>query len=124
MASASLNTEPLLAANWEGALLSPKPYADADGNDIPRRSKIEQSPPEEYTGKGEDDALRSPRKKIHKKNGSLKANGHSTPKEKENSDLAVEDFQDKDGRHLTSLRRSDTELVSGRRAGAGWEKSK
>lgn len=114
----------MLAVNGEGTLLSPKPYAHADENDMPRRSKTEHSPPEEYTGRGEDDAPKSPRKKTHKKNGSLKANGHSTRQEKETSDLIVEDFQDKDGRHLTSLRRSDTELVSGRRAGAGWEKSK
>lgn len=123
MASATSNAEPLLPKDREKNQLAPKPYADATDENVYLGSRKEQIPPAQYTGQGEDDAPRSPRKKTHKKSGSLRTNGHQPPKRKETSVVVVEDFQDKDGEHLTGLRRNDTELVSGREAGAGWEKS-
>ena len=101
-----------------------------------------KSPPTQLCGKGEDDTLRSPKKKIHRKSRSVQLNedtqskvqnasdlirdhlnGHSKPKVQDSPEVVEEDLKDRNGDHLTSLRRADTELVSGRRAGAGWEKS-
>ncbi|MCJ1366543.1 diacylglycerol O-acyltransferase 1 [Acarospora aff. strigata] len=103
---------------------------------------IENAAPTEYTGSGEDAAPRSSVRKVHSRNGSLRVNG--VRKEKINQSLILEDFQNKDGEHLMgvapeesimdSLRLGEKEmprargggsheLVSGRRAGAGWEQS-
>lgn len=91
--------------------------------------------PEQYSGEGEDDAPRSPVRKLHKKTGSLRMNGHKRDREGSSSQLMIEKFQDRDGEHLTTIkqyrpfggtetqtRRSD-ELVSGRRVGTKWERS-
>lgn len=106
-----------------------------------RRLKArDKSPSTQLSGKGEDDTPRSPKKKIHRKSRSVQLNGdarpkaqnasdliedqqnaHSQPNVQNSSDLVEEDFKDRNGDHLTTLRRADTELVSGRRAGAGWE---
>lgn len=124
MASATLSAEPSLPMELEKNQLPPKSYANVAEENLSRGSRKEQIPPAQYTGQGEDDAPRSPRKKTHKKSGSLRMNGHQPPKRKETSVVVIEDFQDKDGEHLTGLKRNDTiELVSGRKAGAGWEKS-
>ncbi len=99
----------------------------------------EQSQPPEWqkqhllVGKGEADTQRSPpfSSPRHKKSGSLRLNG--TPKQQKAPELLVEDIRDKDGERLTSLKlafddkpkpsRTQTELVSGRRAGASWDRS-
>lgn len=108
-----------------------------------RRLKArDDSPSAQLSGRGEDDTPRSPKKKIHKKSRSAQLNGdakpemqntsdlggeqldgHSTPEAQNSPDVVEEELMDRNGNHLTSLRRADTELVSGRRAGAGWEKS-
>lgn len=108
-----------------------------------RRLKArEKNPPPQLSGTGEDATPRSPQKKTHKKSGSVQLNGATNSKVQnatdlvedqlngrsqhrvqDSSDLVEEEFVDRNGDHLTSLRRADTELVSGRRAGAGWEKS-
>ncbi|KAL8784519.1 MAG: hypothetical protein Q9213_003923 [Squamulea squamosa] len=86
-----------------------------------------------FVGKGEADTQRSPpfSSPRHKKSGSLRVNGAS--KQQKAPQLLVEDIHDKDGEHLTSLKlafddtpkpqRTQTELVSGRRAGASWDRS-
>lgn len=103
--------------------------------------KIENVAPVEYVGSGEDDAPRSPMRKAHSRDGSLRVNG--IKREKGNQSLVLERYPEKDGGHLIgvapensisdSLRLNDKmprarhnrshELVSGRRAGAGWEQS-
>lgn len=108
-----------------------------------RRLKArDKSPSTQLSGRGEDDTPRSPKKKIHRKSRSVQLNedtqskvqnasdltrdqlnGHSKPKAQDSPDVIEEDLKDRNGDHLSSLRRADTELVSGRRAGAGWEKS-
>lgn len=107
----------------------------------PLRAK-DKSPATQLSGRGEDDSPRSPKKKIHRKSKSVQLNediqskvqnasdsirdhlnGHSKPQEQDSPDVVEEELKDRNGDHLTSLRRADTELVSGRRAGAGWEKS-
>ena len=100
--------------------------------------EIEQ--PMHFVGDGEDDAPRSPVRKPHKRNGSLRVNGHK--KEGNDHSLLVEKYNTPDGEILTSVKpeagyeeslRTDEkenkpqtkqdELVSGRRAGAGWDNS-
>ena len=104
--------------------------------------KIENPAPVEYVDSGEDDAPRSPVRKAHSRNGSLRVNG--LKRDKVNQSLVLENYQDKDGVHLIGVAPEDTivnslkldvkqmsrerkdgshELVSGRRAGAGWEQS-
>jgi len=104
--------------------------------------KKENVAPMQYIGSGKDDAARSPVRKPHNRNGSLRING--IKKEKVDQSLILEQFRDKDGEHLISvipeigykdsLRHDEKEmpkarnggghdLVSGRRAGAGWEQS-
>lgn len=135
MASASLNPEPSLPAERKESDLPPKTYAEATEENLDRYqiSSNGDNPSAQYSfsGQGQDDTPRSPRKNMHKKNDSVRLNGHvnfkvkeKETKDQENSNLVVEDFPDRDGQHLTSLRRAETELVSGRKAGAGWERSK
>ena len=91
--------------------------------------------PEQYSGQGEDDAPRSPVRKPHRKTSSVRMNGHKRDREGSGSQLMVEKFQDRDGEHLTTIRRHrphdrgephvhrSDELVSGRRVGTKWERS-
>ncbi len=102
----------------------------------------ENTAPIQYIGAGEDDAPRSPVRKGHSRNGSLRVNG--IKKERITHDLILETSQDQGGERLVgiapekatmdSLRLDEKrtaeegkagshELVSGRRAGAGWEQS-
>lgn len=114
--------------------LSPNSYADAAGENTDTFSHNGRPPPELYSGQGEDAAPRSPRRTLHKKSGSLRTNG--VTKEKKDGQVVVERYEDKDGEHLVSIRqawaggkgkpiaaRRNSELVSGRKAGAGWEQS-
>ena len=100
-----------------------------------KTTKENDDAPTQYRGKGEDDTVRSPKRKAqHRKSASSsvqQTNGHSSKAKKgqqtftttASDDLVEEDLKAGNGQHLTSLRRVETELVSGRRAGAGWEKS-
>ena len=114
--------------------LSSQSYDYAAEEKVDTFSHNARSPPELYSGQGEDTTPRSPRRSPHKKSASLKTNGLS--KEKKNSQVVVERYEDKDGEHLVSIRQSgdrgkgkpmaarrNSELVSGRKAGAGWEQS-
>ncbi|KAL8675327.1 MAG: hypothetical protein Q9168_000284 [Polycauliona sp. 1 TL-2023] len=97
----------------------------------PDRSSGQEDTPTQFIGNGEADSQRNPplSSPRHKRNASSRVNG--TSKEEQSSQLLVEDFRDKDGGRLTSLlfddrpkpQRSQTELVSGRRAGASWDRS-
>ena len=132
---ATLNQEPSLPAERKQQHLSPKSYADAAEENMDALSHNARSAPELYSGQGEDAAPRSPRRSLHKKSGSLKTNGVSKEKKK-NGQVIVERYEDKDGERLVSIRqawdrgkgkpmaaRRNSELVSGRKAGAGWEQS-
>lgn len=132
--AATLNPEPSLPAEQEQQHLSPKSSVDAAEENVDTFSQNRRPPPELYSGQGEDAAPRSPRRSPHKKSASLKTNGLS--KEKKDGQVVVERYEDKDGEHLVSIRqawdrgkgkpmatRRNSELVSGRKAGAGWEQS-
>ena len=131
---ATLHQEPSLPAEQKQQHLSPKPYVDAADENVDSFLHNARSAPALYSGQGEDAAPRSPRRSLHKKSGSLRANGVS--KEKKDGQAVVERYQDKDGEHLVSTRqawdrgkgkplaaRRNSKLVSGRKAGAGWEQS-
>ena len=173
-ADEDLNPEPSRPADREENHLPPKSYAAAveenldvgvkkenlDGevktvistsiqsnskgkDDAPRSSG--RTTPTQYIGIGKDDAPRSPTPKSHRKpksNGSARMNGYK--KEEEQNGLVEENYRDKDGERLTSIKpatdhetdlmqdeeelpvvkKNDNQaLVSGRQAGAGWERS-
>ena len=132
--TATVKQEPSLPAEWKQHHLSPKSYAEAVEENGDTFSDNGRPPPELYSGQGEDAAPRSPRRTLHKKTGSLRTNGVS--KEQKDGQVVVERYEDKDGEHLVSVRqewdrgkgksmvaRRNSELVSGRKAGAGWERS-
>ena len=132
--AATLNQEPALPAEPKQQHRAPTSYVDAVEENVDTFSHNGRPPPELYSGQGEDAAPRSPRRTLHKKSGSLRTNGVS--KEKKDGQVVVERYEDKDGEHLVSIRqawdtgkgkptaaRRNSELVSGRRAGAGWEQS-
>ena len=91
----------------------------------------QQQAPELYIGHGEDSTSRSPLRNVHKRSGSSRINGY--PKDSKDPAILVERYEDKDGEHLVSVRqawdgernrkRRNSILLSGRKAGAGWEKS-
>ena len=132
---AALDPEPSLPAERKQHRLSPNSSVDAAGDEnVDTFSYNSRPPPELYSGQGEDATPRSPRRSPHKKSASLKTNGLS--KEKKDGQVVVERYEDKDGEHLVSIRqawargkgkamstRRNSELVSGRKAGAGWEQS-
>ena len=132
--AAALDQEPSLTAVQKQQHLLPKSYVDAAEQDLVTLPNNARSAPELYSGQGEDAAPRSPRRSPHKKSGSLRTNGLS--KENKDGQVVVERHEDKDGEHLVSIRqaldkgkgkptatRRNSELVSGRKAGARWEQS-
>lgn len=142
MAPAPLNPEPSRPEDREEHHLPPKTYKDAAQENLGSGTDKENSNPSHYVGQGEDTTIRSPsRKPSHMKNGSIRINGLKY--KKSDTHLLVEDFEGKDGHRLTSTepydfekaleldesekpvrrRKEDKELVSGRKAGAGWERS-
>lgn len=132
--AATPNQGPSLPAERKQQL-SPKSCVDpVEGNVDTFPHDGRSSPELYYSGHGEDAAPRSPRRSRHKKSGSVKTNG--ILKEKKDGQVIVEKYEDKDGEHLVSIRqawdkgkgkpmaaRRNSELVSGRKAGAGWEQS-
>ena len=137
MATSTLSSHrPSLPAKPKQQHLRPKSYVIGAEGTSENHLDIGSSPPKLFTGQGEDEAPRSLRRNMHKKSGSLRMNGFS--REKEESRVIVERFEDKEGEHLVSIKPvwSDTngkrtgsartdrnELLSGRRAGARWEQS-
>ena len=135
-AAATLHQEPLLPVEpkQQQHHLSAKSHIDTVEENVRPISYSERPPPEFYSGQGEDAAPRSPRRSPHKKSASLRTNG--VAKEKREDQVIVERYEDKDGQHLVSIRqawdrgkgksvvtRRNSELLSGRKAGAGWEQS-
>lgn len=136
MATAAIgNLERSLPLDRGQQRLSPSSYHEAaEGNhdDFPNPPSQNHKPMAElYVGHGEDAAPRTPTRSPHKKSASLRVNGFS--KDNRGPSVIVEKYEDKDGEHLVSIRnawdgnrsktRRNSELVSGRRAGAGWEQS-
>jgi len=133
--AATMNPNPSLPAELKKQHLPPKSYLDAREENLDphsdSRSWNDQLAPELYAGEGEDATLRSPSRNVHKKSASLRVNGFS--KDNKGPSVMVEKYEDKDGEELVSIRntldgqksktRRNSELVSGRRAGAGWEQS-
>lgn len=126
--AATLNPEPSLQAAQNQRHLPPNSYV----NGTIQTSYDSSSTQEFYAGEGEDETLRSPRRKMQKRTGSPRVSGHHNEKHK--SSVIIERFEDNDGEHLTSLRpgwdsqrnketRKSIQLVSGRKAGARWEQS-
>ena len=133
--AATLNPEPSLASECQEHHLPPKSYADAAVEDMGSDTNRDTTFQALYAGQGEDDAPRNPQRNIHKKTGSLRVNGFS--KDNKEPHVMVERFEDKDGEHLVSITpgwdskrgkpsvaRRNSELVSGRKAGARWEQSR
>lgn len=133
----SLNPEPSLPSEREQLDLPAKSYAEASHENLDVAMPIGQATTELYAGQGEDEAPRTPKRNMHRKSGSLRANGHpkGSPLGKQVPDVTVERFEDKDGEHLVSLRpgwegedrklpsRESEGLVSGKKAGARWAQS-
>lgn len=138
----SLNPESLQPAERKENHLPPKSYVDTVEENLDSDGQVENGVPMQYIGNGIDDAPRSPMRKVHKRNGSIRVNG--VKKEKEDKKLVVENFQDRDGERLMTvnfskaheqallqdenekptMKQNDSHaLVSGRKAGAGWERS-
>lgn len=127
------NGEPLQPSEQQDQQKAPNSYVEAAEHPPDPINGLENTPPTLLIGKGEAERQRSPpfSSPRHRKSGSLRVNGNS--KQPKASNLIVEDFRDKDGEQLTSTKlvfedkpkpqRTQTELVSGRRAGAKWERS-
>ncbi|KAL8936374.1 MAG: hypothetical protein Q9216_004964 [Gyalolechia sp. 2 TL-2023] len=128
-----VNSDPSQPIMREKEFLSPQPYADVAENPPDKTNGIENIPPAQFIGKGEAEAQRSPplSQPRHRKSGSLRINGAS--KQSRASNLVVEENLNKNGEQLAATKltfddkskpqRTQTELVSGRRAGARWERS-
>ncbi len=133
--AATMNPNPLLPTVGKQQHLPAKSYLEAGEENLDPHSDPhswrDQVTPELYAGEGEDATLRSPRRNIHKKSSSLRVNGFL--KDNKGPSVMVEKYEDKDGEHLVSISNSldgkksktrrNSELVSGRKAGAGWEQS-
>lgn len=131
----TLNPEPSLTSERQKQHLPPKSYADITEENLKPQTHEYQSTPELYAGNGEEESIsRSPRRNLHKKSGSTRVNGFSN--DSKDAGVIIERYEDKDGEHLVSIKtasdgpqgkrrstRRNSELVSGRKAGAGWERS-
>lgn len=123
----ALNPEPSLPAEREKQHLPPKTYEQAVEENLSSAQANGDPAIEVYAGQGENESPRKPHRHAHKKTSSMRLNGSAKEKE---SPLAVERYTDKDGEHLVSLRRglnrprrTNSELVSGKKAGERWQQS-
>ena len=142
MSHEDLNPEPSRPEDRQQHHLAPKSYADAVEEKLPEDFQKENKAPTQFIGNGEDDAPRSPMRKVtHKKSGSIRMNGIRKPSQPSN--VIEEKLRDRDGEQLTSVKpnpsyetqlrqgkmerrapkRESHELASGRRAGEGWHTS-
>ncbi|KAL9098041.1 MAG: hypothetical protein Q9163_006219 [Psora crenata] len=115
--------------------LPPESSANTGKGGLTNDAALGISAPERSTGQDKDAGPRAGRRATQDKSGILRMNGHS--KNKKNSNVIIERFQDKEGEHLVSLRqgedsegnqplaarRRNSELLSGRRAETRWERS-
>ncbi|TKA48308.1 hypothetical protein B0A49_12506 [Cryomyces minteri] len=125
----------------------PEPYVEATeegANDNTHQNG--DATPEQFVGAGMDETPRTPIRGLHKKSSSRHVNGVKKEKSEDTpSKVIYEKHQSPDGEHLVSVEttreyeialaagkrersrqreeRRESELVSGRRAGAGWERS-
>ncbi|KAI4089174.1 MAG: hypothetical protein LQ344_005554 [Seirophora lacunosa] len=132
--SLPLQPEPSQPIEEEKEQLPLKPYADALETKPDKIDVAGQIQPTQFIGKGEAERQRSPpfSQPRHRKSGSLRVNGAAKQSRPQN--LVAEDSKDTDGGQLKSSKltfdkepkpeRTQTELVSGRRAGARWERSR
>jgi len=106
------------------------------------RPSIPQEPDkEQYEGSGQDNTPRSPIRKGRKRSSSSRPSGSKKAKKDERSNSQIyEQYKDGDGVLLTSMKPSDNyekelrqekketkkkdQLVPGRMAGAGWQRSR
>ena len=123
-----LNPEPSLPVDREKRHLPSKNYKQAVEENLDIGHTNGEPTPEVYAGQGEDGAPRTPNRQMHKKTSSLRLNG--SVKGKKDSQIIIERYSDKDGEHLVSLRgianrptRTNSELVSGKKAGERWTQS-
>ena len=153
MALPSLGADAALQLEREGIRIPPDPDSDYRANasdhipDARPRSKAEGEEEEgdeattqhKYSDQSQDTALQDaqtnpqPQRRVESgpfnNNNNNNNNRHTEAaemagKERGNYELVVEDFQDRDGQHLTSLKRADTELISSRKSGPRWEQHK
>ena len=108
------------------------PHADVA---LGSSSVHDQNATEVFTGQGTDSSPRGPQRNIPQEVHSKETNGSAKPLVRSN--VVIERYRDKDGEHLVSFRpewdhqknkaraarRRNSELLSGRRAGARWEQS-
>ena len=134
--SGPLSSEPSDPLNRKEHHLPPKSYVDAVEENLqgPSSNGGIKVAPDLYAGHGEDDTLRAPKRSKNSKSPSQRMNG--TPR-KSGRRVVIERFTDRDGEHLVSLepegdpaqrrmtaaRRTNSELLSGRKAGARWSQS-
>ena len=123
-----LNPEPSLPPEREKQHLPPKTYEQAAEQNLDSSSTNGQPPPEVYAGQGEDEAPRTPNRHIHKKTSSVRLNGSARGKKE--TQAIIEKYSDKDGEHLVNMkagvnrpRRTNSELLSGKKAGERWNQS-
>ncbi len=120
-----LNPEPSLPAEREKQHLPPKTYEQAVEESLSNGHTDQDPATEVYVGQGKDESPRNPNRHMHKKTSSVRLNGNA--KEKKDPSIVIEKYTDKDREHLVSLRggsnrprRTNSELVSGKKAGARW----
>ena len=105
-----------------------------------RPSILQEPDKEQYEGSGQDNTPRSPIRKGRKRGSSSRSNGFEKAKKDERSNSQMyEQYKDGDGELLTSMKPSDNyeeprqdkkevkkkdQLVPGRMAGAGWQRSR
>ena len=123
-----LNPEPSLPAEREKQHLPPKTYEQAVEENLSNGHMNEASTPDIRTRQEKDYAAAIAHAKKQQKSSSVRANGNT--KEKKESSIVTEKYTDKDGEHLVSLRgatkqprRTNSELVSGKKAGERWQQS-
>ncbi len=147
-----LNPEPSQPGDRRAGGLPPKSYADAIQGRLPESNTTSNHVNQqaalstlEKDSRDSLDANEATQKKIHRRTGSLRANGiHNEIATLYGNGVLERQYSESDGGHLTSskvtrdyeaaLRRDEIErprskpdkskpLVSGRKAGAGWENS-
>ena len=123
-----LNPEPSLPAEREKQHLPPKTYEQATKQNLDVSHANGHSTPEVYAGQGEDEAPRNPNRHMQKKTSSVRLNGSA--RGKKDAQVVTEKYSDKDGEHLASIKtgmnrpkRTNSELVSGKKAGERWNQS-
>ena len=134
MAVATLQSSQPLPADHRDFQQPVNSYADVAANGTGDSFPDEKGAAEVYSGHGEDVTTTSPQRNAHTRPKPAQMNGSA--KDDQNTKIVVERYVDREGEHLVSLgtidddegkkqlaiRRRDSELLSGRRAGARWDR--